>query len=56
MTSSLKPITAVKCPITNELIAITVCDTCAHMIEVRRPWRHYIVECGLGERYEAIYE
>jgi len=54
MTSLLRPITAVKCPKTEKLVSIKTCETCEDLIEIRRPWRHFIVHCSVGNKAEAI--
>lgn len=56
MTSTLRPITAVKCPQTDQLVSLTTCDECPQVIEVRRPWRHFAVQCSHGDEYEGVYQ
>jgi len=55
MTSTLKPITCVRCPKNEALVTVSVCDKCEHVLEVRRPWRHFIVKCSYGNKSEGVY-
>ncbi len=55
MTSTLKPITAVMCPSIKRLVAVTDCEDCECMIEIRSPWQHYAVKCSYGNNSEGVY-
>jgi len=55
MTSTLKPISGVKCPKDDILVSLGTCDKCEYMIEVRRPWRHFAVKCAYGNKHEGVY-
>lgn len=56
MTSTLKPIQAVICPSLKRLVAVTECENCECLIEIRRPWRHFIVKCDIGDKSEDVYQ
>ena len=56
MTSTLTPITAVRCPKTDQLVPLSSCESCPHVIEVRRPWRHFAVKCSYGDKHEGVYQ
>ncbi len=49
MPSLLKPITAVRCPISRRLVTVESCEDCKCVINIRRPWNHYIVKCDPGK-------
>lgn len=55
MTSTLKPITAVKCPSLNRLVAVKECEECECCIEIRNPWRYFAVKCSYGNNHEGVY-
>jgi len=55
MPSTLKPVTAVKCPINEKLVSLDECEGCPNAIEVRIPWRHFAVRCKVGGESEGIY-
>ena len=55
MTSFLKPVQAVLCPSLGRLVAVGECEDCECMIEVRRPWRYFVVKCDIGDKSEAVY-
>lgn len=56
MVSTLRPITAVKCPLTDQLVAVTTCEKCPDVIEVRIPWRRFAVKCKPGDKHEGVYQ
>ncbi len=56
MTSYLKPVSAVNCPSLKGVVPITDCSKCECMEEIRRPWRHYAVQCNFGDENEAVYQ
>lgn len=56
MVSTLKPGTAVACPLKNqEPEWVSVCRECMHATDVRIPWRHYAVKCAIGNENGGVY-
>lgn len=56
MTSLLRPYQAVKCPYPEfkpeTIVLVSKCENCEHCIEIRRPWRGWIVKSELEIREE----
>ena len=55
MVSMLKPIEAVNCPSLKRLVAVTDCEDCVCCLEIRSPWRHFVVKCSVDDKGEAVY-
>ena len=56
MTSLLRPVEAVECPVNSRLVSVDECETCMNGIEIRRPWRHFVVKCDIGDKSEGVYQ
>ena len=58
MPSYLKPHDAVKCPNKDgALVSIGECRECEHLLELRQPWRGFIVKCAVeGESDNVTVE
>jgi len=49
MVSFMSPTQAVKCPAQNlELVSVSECRTCLNCLELRQPWRYFVVKCAVG--------
>jgi len=55
MDSTLRPVSAVECPSTGQLVAVEGCKECEQVVEVRIPWRHFAVRCKISGKNEGVY-
>ena len=58
MTTLLRPHQAVKCPDKDgALVGVGTCEECPNLLELRRPWRGFVVKCSAeGESDNAAVE
>lgn len=56
MVSTLRPVEAVECPSIKRLVDVNNCENCECLIEIRRPWSHFIVKCAIGDENGGVYQ
>lgn len=54
MMTTLRPIQGVNCPSLKRLVAVTECEDCECLIELRRPWRGFIVKCSVEGESDSV--
>lgn len=55
MVTTLRPGQAVQCPLTVKAVFVSECGECEHVIEVRSPWRHWVVKCSVEGESTGVY-